>query len=99
MITKYDSTIDAKSINEYLHKLKNQIFKLLPLREENSDWEKWLETLMIEINGVDRVLMSQVDFLRLLGKLEMLPTFSKSEFHIYRKTIFECINLVDSMKV
>ena len=97
MTTKYGHDIQDSTINEYLHKLKNQIFKLLPLREEDSEWEKWLETLIIETTGVNELFSNKIDFIKLLGKLEALKDLE--EFSLYRKTIFESINLVDALKL
>lgn len=81
---------------QYLYWLRNQIFKLLPLREENGEWEKFIESLIWELRGADYIeknvpLMSLVFKLGALGEMQ--------EFRIYRKTIFECINLVDKLKI
>ena len=38
--------IDKEAIAKNLKRVINQIYKLLPLREEGKDWEKPLETLM-----------------------------------------------------
>ena len=97
MITKYGLNVPNETIDTYLHKLKNQIFKLLPLKEENGEWSKFLETLLIELNGIDAMFLKQTNFISLIGKLEQLN--SLQEFHKYRKTIFECINLVEAMKI
>ena len=40
MILKYDIEIDNKAISHRLRGLINQIYKLLPVREEGNDWEK-----------------------------------------------------------
>jgi hypothetical protein len=38
MILKYDLDIEIEAIKTNLGRLTNQIYKLLPLREEGSDW-------------------------------------------------------------
>ena len=40
MILKYNIEIDNKAISHRLQNLINQIYKLLPVREELGDWEK-----------------------------------------------------------
>jgi hypothetical protein len=47
MIIKYDINIDDSAIIVNISKIINQIYKLLPTREEGSDWQKPLETLII----------------------------------------------------
>ena len=48
MILKYDIDIQDTAVYANLSRLTNQIYKLLPCREEGSDWEKPLATLMEE---------------------------------------------------
>lgn len=93
---KYNIIIHIKTLNDYLERLKNQIFKLLPLREESKNWEKFLETLLIELGGLDSIFCNQVNFIVLIGKLEGL--YKLTDFKIYRKTVFEIINLIDTFK-
>ena len=40
MIIKYYADNDAAAIQNNLMRITNQIYKLLPNREEGSDWEK-----------------------------------------------------------
>ena len=40
MILKYDITIPNQIIFNRLQNLINQVYKLLPIREEKEDWEK-----------------------------------------------------------
>jgi len=93
---KYNLIIHVYTMDDYFERLKNQIFKLLPLREEGKKWEKFLETLLIELGGLDSIFRNQVNFIVVIGKLEGL--LSLNDFKIYRKTIFEIINLIDSFK-
>ncbi len=93
---KYNLIIHVCTMDDYFERLKNQIFKLLPLREEGKKWEKFLETLLIELGGLDSIFRNQVNFIVVIGKLEGL--LDLNDFKIYRKTIFEIINLIDSFK-
>jgi hypothetical protein len=45
-MTKYNVEINNVIINKSLHRLVNQTYKLLPMREEGSNWEKPLKTIM-----------------------------------------------------
>ena len=79
--------------------LTNQIYKLLPLREEGGDWQKPLETIMEELAGMDRLFIDQQPVLyKLSCKLEGLFTLDgKNDFMIYRGIIFECLGIVSEL--
>jgi hypothetical protein len=65
------------------------------MREHEEDWEKQLDTVILEIVGLYEILQSPA-FLQLLSKLEGLRV-KETEFELYRKTIFECINLIQGL--
>ena len=90
MIIKYNTKIDNDAIVVNLRRLTNQIYKLLPTREEGGDWVKPLETIVEEIAGMDRLLLDQQpDLFKLLSKLEGLFTLKdQSDFLLYRSVIF-----------
>lgn len=93
------SVIDNKAIYNNLHRITNQIYKLLPNREEGLDWIKPLQTLTIELTGMSRLFPDQTELFSLLCKLEALKTLTEEEdFFLFRKTIFECLGLMDVMK-
>ena len=100
MIIKYDAFIENEAIAENLSRLINQIYKLLPSREENGDWQKPLTTIQIELAGMDLLLLDHHKILfKLMSKLEGLFTLTaESDFMEFRKTIFECLNLVNELK-
>ena len=100
MIIKYNTLIRDEAIQNNLKKLTNQIYKLLPNREENIDWKKPLETIIVELAGMDILLIDQHEVLfPLLCKLEGLFTLTKEEdFLLFRRTIFECLSLMNSLK-
>lgn len=97
---KYDIQILPEAIEENLKRIINQVYKLLPMREEGSNWEKPLETLLEELKGMDRLLLDQHKvFFSLLCKLEGLFELTKNEdFDRYRGTIFECLSLLNTIK-
>jgi hypothetical protein len=59
MLLKYDFNIEKDAIAASLNRITNQIYKLLPIREEGKDWEKPLETIMEELAGMDRLFLGQ----------------------------------------
>ena len=70
------------------------------MREEGSNWEKPLETLLEELKGMDRLLLDQHKvFFSLLCKLEGLFELTHDDdFDRYRGTIFECLSLLNTIK-
>lgn len=100
MINKYNACFANATIEESLIRLVNLTYKLLPMREENENWQKTLETIIEELSGMDRVLIDQHDILfPLLCKLEGLFLLNEEEsFSLYRRTIFECISLINELK-
>lgn len=97
MNTKYDVIIDDQAVLNNLKKLTNQIYKLLPNREEGIDWKIPLQTIIEEIAGMNEVLIDQHEILfPLLCKLEGLLSLDL-DFFEYRRIIFECLNLIGSL--
>lgn len=95
MIDKYNIGFDAEVIEKDVQRLTNQLWKLIPMREHNEDWGKQLDTVIIEIAGLNEIFMGPV-FLQLLSKLEGLKV-KESTFELYRKTIFESISLLQEL--
>ena len=79
-----------------MKRLTNQLWKLIPMRENGEDWEKQLKTVTLEIAGLNEVFLSFPQFLQLLSKLEGLQQ-TETEFDFYRKTVFESINLLQEI--
>lgn len=80
MIIKYNIDISESAIQSNLKRIINQVYKLLPMREEGSDWQKPLETLMEELKGMSKLLIGQQEiFFSLLCKLEGLFTLTQEE--------------------
>ena len=92
---KYEIEFTDEQIKSNVQRLTNQLWKLIPMREHNEDWQKQLETVLIEIAGLNELFTRPI-ILQLLSKLEGLNV-KETNFEIYRKTIFECISLVRSI--
>ena len=67
------------------------------MRENEEDWRKQLNTVTLEIVGLNEIFLSYPQFLQLLSKLEGLQKSEDVEFDLYRKTIFEAINLLQEI--
>lgn len=98
METKYNITFDQEEVNKEIIRLTNQMWKLIPMRENDESWERQLETVIIDIAGKNEIFIHNSQFLQLLSKLEGLRVIDV-DFPIYRKTIFECINLINDAKL
>ena len=100
MILKYDAEIDNAAVVHNLKRITNQIYKLLPNREEGIDWETPLTTIMEELAGLDRLLLDEHEILFcLLSKLEgLFMLINEDDFFLFRRTIFECLSLMNSLK-
>ena len=99
MVIKYNVDIQNEAILKNIDRITNQIFKLLPSREEGNDWETPLNSLIIEVAGMAELLKDHCDLFPLLCKMESLLSLTKEdEFLNYRKTIFECLGLINNIK-
>lgn len=101
MILKYNIEIDNQKICDRIKQLINLIYKLLPIREESGDWQSLLSTINEEIAGVYRLIPSdyQTDLFVLLSKLEGLFSLTEeNDFFDFRRTVFECLNLMNKVK-
>ena len=100
MKIKYDIEIDNDIISNNIKKIINQIYRLLPSREEHIDWESPLNTIIIELCGMNQLLNIKSDvFFSLLCKLEGLYDLKEEEdFFSFRRTIFECLSLCNLLK-
>ena len=95
MITKYGFTIPKEVVEQDKKRLVNQLWKLIPMREKDEDWNKQLISVIIEISGLYKIFAEKLSFLILLSKLEGLEEVEK--FEDYRRTVFESIDLLDGL--
>ena len=82
-----------------LNRLTNQMWKLIPMRENEENWLIQLDTILLELSGLNSLSTNADEkFLVLLSKLKGLKEY-EVEFQIYRKTVFECISLLREMRL
>lgn len=63
------------------------------MRENEEDWVKQLESVIVEIAGLNEVFIKPYLLQQLLSKLEGIKVCDIS-FETYRRTIFESISLL-----
>lgn len=91
--------IDDDILRFNVKRLTNQVYRLLPAKEEGSDWVKPLETCIIELLGLGDLFPDQPKFLMLVSKLDGLRVFKDDiEFALYRRTIFECCGILNKIE-
>ena len=95
MISKYIFNFREEDIKTNVRRLTNQLWKLIPKREHEEDWPKQLDTVILEIAGLNEIFI-QPQFLQLLCKLEGLKV-QETNFELYRKTIFESNSLLQEL--
>ena len=94
--TKYNLSVNEIEFKSYCGSLKNKVYKLLPLKEEELEWQKYLNTILVEVSGNSEIFIGLKDkLIALVGKLEGLYTIE--DFTIYRSTIFECLGLIETI--
>ena len=87
------------AITADINRLTNQMWKLIPMRENKENWLGQLESLIIEVAGlIALVNNTEEKFLILLSKLKGLEV-EDTTFQVYRKTVFECISLLREMRL
>lgn len=86
----------SKEIHQgYKNKLKNKLFGLLCEYEKEREWEKFLDSILIELDGFaenDRT----INFYILYHKLSAARYLS---YKYFRQTIFDCMTIIDKMEV
>ncbi len=95
MITKYNFEIDQSVLDSSKKRLINQLWKLIPMKEHDEDWQKQLDGVINEITGLNKIFSTELNFLTLLSKLEGL--YEVKDFFTYRKIVFESISLLGEL--
>ena len=80
-------------MNGYYNKLKGRLYGLRCEKEKEGSWEKFLDTIIIELMGFQENNKT-INYWTLIGKLGSLKFLS---YPYFRKTIFECMNLVTEL--
>lgn len=74
----------------YLNKLKNKLFGLLCEYEKGREWEKFLDSIIVELYGFNEEEKT-INYYVLFYKLSSLRYLS---YKYFRTTIFDCMDLL-----
>ena len=74
----------------YNNKLKSKLFGLLCEREKGREWEKFLDSILLELMGYSEESRT-INYYILFHKLSTLK-YLKYEY--FRGTIFDCMDLI-----
>ena len=85
--------LSDETFTGYKNKLKGRLYGLLCEKEKQGDWEKFLDSIIIELEGLGPTC---INYWPLRGKLNSLRHLS---YEYFRKTIFECMNLVGVLEL
>ena len=74
----------------YQNKLKNKLFGLLCEREKDREWEKFLDSIVIELMGYPEE-QKTINYYILFYKISSLKYL---RYDYFRSTIFDCMTLI-----
>jgi len=57
LLTKYEFNFSTEDIDINVRRLTNQLWKLIPMREHEENWPKQLDTVIIEVAGLNEVFI------------------------------------------
>lgn len=82
--------INAQIQEAYQNKLKSKLFGLLCEREKGREWEKFLDSILIELMGYSEEEKT-INYYILFHKLSSLKYL---RYEYFRGTIFDCMDLI-----
>jgi hypothetical protein len=82
-------------IEGYQNKFKNKLFGLLCEYEKERDWEKFLDSILIEMMGWDES-QKTINYYILYYKISSLRYL---RYEYFRTTVFDCMNLVSKQEL
>lgn len=95
MNTKYGKISD-KTYKDYKVKLINNIYKILPMKEEKTDTiNVYIESVLYELVGMEKVLYEAGEICSIISVLENLIT--EQDLKIVKREVFRAISLVKRM--
>ena len=82
--------MDKQIKGAYNNKLKSKLFGLLCEREKGRDWEKFLDSILIELMGYSEEEKT-INYYTLYHKLSTLKYL---RYEYFRGVIFDCMDLI-----
>jgi len=77
----------------YNNNLKNRLFGLLCEREKEGEWEKFLDSIVIELISYPEEYRT-INYYRLFTKVSSLRYLS---YKYFRTTVFDCMSLLSKL--
>ena len=77
----------------YNNNLKNRLFGLLCEREKEGEWEKFLDSIVIELMSYPEEEKT-INYYRLFTKVSSLRYLS---YKYFRTTVFDCMSLLSKL--
>jgi len=100
--TSTDHYIDSKLLSDYFSALINQFFKILPIREQESDsLSVYLRSLQLELIGCHSlitVLNNDALFITLLSILQYFIDNPDSPVKEVKREVFHAISICNKLK-
>lgn len=93
--------ISNELANEYLSVLISKLFKILPLRENNSDTlHEYLQSLQIEIIGSLDIIDNLHNDAKVVSIINTIQYFIDNDFgvDVCKREVFKCINIVKKIQ-
>ena len=91
----YGTDFNNDIIIRDLRRLVNQIWKLLPMREHDEDWQAKKEAVLVELRGLGKMFGDELDFLIVVSSLEGLT--EDTDFMVFRSMIFSIISTITEL--
>lgn len=91
----YAVEFSKEVVAKNLSRLRKQIWKLLPMKENHEDWEKQLNSVRLEVAGLSVIFSMNTKYLILLSKLEGLVF--ENDFQTFRKAVFDAISFLEEL--
>lgn len=93
--------LPTNSLCNYFEFLINKIYKILPMREDNSKTLKiYLEGLLRELIGnkeLVSILANEPRFVSVLNSIQFL-ILEEYSVQVYKKEVFKCIHILSDIK-
>lgn len=87
--------MEERYVAKHKEVFKNRLYGLLCEREKDGSWEEFLDNILLDLTNFSEEKRSY-EYYMLVSKISACRYLS---YKYYRKTIFECMNLIDRMDV
>ncbi len=102
MMTIYNVDVSREVINKRVNELINQFYKILPLRENESDTlSQYTSSLLREMLGMKRLLVEWHDdsqYASLLGILQYISDNPTCDVSVVKSDVFKAINIIKRLQ-